>query len=92
MWEQVDKMGTPWINEEIKEDRIMKLETENHKDLLIKEMNEEFSMEELNRAIDNCRDKSSPGMDGIEYKMIKGLQRGHRLILLDLFNYSFLTG
>lgn len=58
----------------------------------MRKMNEEFSMEELNRAITNCRDKSSPGMDAIEYKMIKGLERGHRLILLELFNHSFFTG
>lgn len=29
--------------------------------------------EEMERAIRNCKDKSSPGMDQIDYKMIKRL-------------------
>lgn len=89
---EVEKIGVPWANEEIKEDSFKMLELENSKDLLMKEMNKEFGLEELNRAIDNCKDKSSPGVDEIEYKMIKDLEKRHRLILLDLFNYLFLSG
>lgn len=38
-----------------------------------KDLNQCFTMEELERAIRNIKEKSSPGMDQIEYKMIKGL-------------------
>lgn len=55
-------------------------------------MNSKFSMEELNRAIMSYKDKSSPGMDGIEYKMIKGLCQGMKEIMLILFNEVFERG
>lgn len=45
-----------------------------------------FKREELNRAIKSCRDKSGPGLDKIEYKMIKGLSDRSRNELLDRIN------
>lgn len=38
------------------------------------DMNSYFEKEELDRAIDSCKDKSNPALDKIKYKMIKGLR------------------
>lgn len=81
----------PWVNEEEEIVRIRKLEKDNDKDNFMKKMNCEFSIQELDRPIANCKDKSSSGVDGIEYKMIKGLDKEFRMILLELINFSFRT-
>lgn len=44
----------------------------------------DFNMEELERALRNCKDKSSPGMDQIDYKMIKKLPNEMKKELRDI--------
>lgn len=51
-----------------------------------------FKREELDRAIESSRDKSSPGLDKVEYKMIKGLSDKSRDELLCRINYAFEKG
>lgn len=51
--------------------------------------NNRFTMEELDRAVRACRDKSSPGMDGIDYKMIKLCTAKFKECLLECINFSF---
>lgn len=53
-------------------------------------MNKSFTKEELDRALGACTDKSSPGLDGIEYKMLKG--KRFRSELLERLNYAFESG
>lgn len=56
------------------------------------ELNRLFTIEELDRAIRNTKEKSSPGRDGIEYKMIKKLKVRFRMELLKIYNWCFTTG
>lgn len=44
---------------------------------------------ELERAIGVSRDKSCPGLDGIEYKIFKKLTKRFREELLKRMNYAF---
>lgn len=53
--------------------------------------NQLFHEEELIRAISYCREKSSPGLDGIEYRMIKMLSLCFKQ-LLKIFNFCFKEG
>lgn len=54
-------------------------------------LNGEFTRAELDRALNSCRDRSSPGPDGIDYKMLKRCPEKYKLILLDCINYSFVN-
>lgn len=72
--EQIEKIGLPLVEEMNVDTKLLELEN-NIIGTDMEIMNSKFSMEELNRAIVNCKDKSSPGMDGIEYKMIKDCVR-----------------
>lgn len=53
-------------------------------------MNGPFDRVEFNRALLKCRDNSSPGRDGIEYKMIKNLSEYLKDSLLDCMNEAFI--
>ncbi|CAD6215527.1 GSCOCG00000336001-RA-CDS [Cotesia congregata] len=48
-----------------------------------------FSREELDFAIDNLKTKSSPGPDGIDYKMIMELPEEGKKLLLRFYNEIF---
>lgn len=50
-----------------------------------------FNRDELDRAINSCRDKSSPRLDGIEYDMIKRLTDRFKRELLERLNFAFLN-
>lgn len=87
--EKINSLAIPWAKEEIeKEEHGEKRYAERVRE----KMKQDFTMKELTRAVGNCRDKSSPGLDGIEYKMIKDLSEKARKILLVLYNYSLATG
>lgn len=58
----------------------------------MEKMNRKFSMAELDRAIESAEVKSSPDVDGIEYRMIKGLCEGVKEIFLSLINEAFERG
>lgn len=69
----------------VQERRLLIKSIENH------ELNDNFSMAELIRAIRSVRRNSSPGLDGIEYTIIKLIPREYLQIILDIFNEFFLT-
>lgn len=83
------KVASPWTK-----DRPLNLEEYNDRaesnDNLYR-MNDEFDINRIGieQAIDICREKSSPGIDGIEYKMIKKLMERFKKELLERFNYAF---
>lgn len=52
-------------------------------------MNDRFTKIKLDRALAGCKDKSSPGLAQIEYKMIKCLPLYLKKCLLNRFNYAY---
>lgn len=56
------------------------------------DLNVQFKEEELERALRNVKETSSPGIDKIEYKMIKKLSPGFKKEILKLFNWCFIKG
>lgn len=54
-------------------------------------MNNAFEMSEFDRAIKCCREKSSPGLDNIEYKMLKLLTNRFKTELLSRMNHAFIN-
>ncbi|XP_058799961.1 uncharacterized protein LOC131669237 [Phymastichus coffea] len=52
----------------------------------------EFTFAELNLALESRSDKSSPGLDGIDYYTLKKLSLKYRLVLIDIFNEMYRTG
>jgi hypothetical protein len=51
-----------------------------------------LDIEELNSATDRVKVESSPGLDGVDYKVIKNLPEGMRKVLLALYNELPQTG
>ena len=56
------------------------------------ELNEFFSLNELNSAITQCKNKSSPGQDNISYEMIKQIPKSSLRILLTMYNQLWAEG
>ena len=54
-------------------------------------LSSEFSFAEFNLALDSRNTNSSPGLDGIDYYILKSSLK-YKLILLDIFNEMFSTG
>ncbi|XP_046750589.1 uncharacterized protein LOC124413847 [Diprion similis] len=48
-----------------------------------------FTFEEFNKALNSCKIKSSPGLDGIDYTILTKLPIKYKLILLDIYNGMF---
>ncbi|CAG5109312.1 Similar to RTase: Probable RNA-directed DNA polymerase from transposon BS (Drosophila melanogaster) [Cotesia congregata] len=55
-------------------------------------LDQPFLLEELEVAIDKGNTNSSPGIDGIDYQIIKRFPEKLRKLLLALYNEIFLTG
>lgn len=55
-------------------------------------LDQPFLLEELEVAIDKGNTNSSPGIDGIDYQIIKRFPEKLRRLLLALYNEIFLTG
>ncbi|RLU17298.1 hypothetical protein DMN91_009531, partial [Ooceraea biroi] len=55
-------------------------------------MNAVFTMDELHRALIMIKKNSAPGMDGIDYLMLKNLPVKGRKMLLNIFNDIWLSG
>lgn len=51
-----------------------------------------FNYTEFNIALDSKKNKSSPGLDGIDYNSLRNLPYKLKLILLDILNAIYLTG
>ena len=54
--------------------------------------NKEFTLKELNGAINQAKNKSSPGEDHIHNNMLKHLPAATRTLLLNIFNRIWLEG
>lgn len=81
--EEINKISKPWVPEE-------ELKIEYNKGEKFEKweenLNKEFSMTELDRVLRKTRIKSAPGLDGIEYRMIKELSYTFKNELLKIFN------
>ena len=55
-------------------------------------MTADFTMYELNSAINKLKNKKSPGSDGISNEMIKHLNQTGKTVLLSIFNQSWKIG
>lgn len=84
--ETIDNLAPPWVaeNPETKKEEINRQMEESGKML-----ERDLTMEELNSAIRRTNGNSSPGKDGIDYKMIKMLPQKFKDELLKLLNFAF---
>lgn len=62
-------------------------EREENKD---ERLNDDISKEEVTRAINCCKQNLSPGLDGIEYEMLRRLPVGYIDIITDIFNHTYI--
>lgn len=76
---EIDKLAPPGVP--IKQIEIKRVQEQNRGIL-----DKEFGIEELSRAEDMIRRNSAPGMDGVEYRMLKELPEEMKVILLGLYN------
>lgn len=103
----MEKIASPWVEKECDIEEKIKDEEkrrEEKKEKIGKEVKDkeeqedeadldmQFKKEELERAIRNVKEKSAPGLDGVEYKMIKELPNGYKEEILKLFNWCFTKG
>lgn len=87
----MDKVAPPWSEERPVD--LLEQEVMDNLDSDTKRKNERpFDKVEFNRALLKCRNNSSPGRDGIEYKMIKNLPEYLKDSLLDCMNEAFIKG
>lgn len=88
---EIDKVAPLWIKN--KPQDLNEIEDERLREEIINnDFNREFIWEELRRAIERGNDKSSPGLDGIDYKMLKNLSERFKKELLVFFNYAYRSG
>lgn len=76
--EALDKLAPPWV--QTNPDSIPGIHKKNEF------FDVPFSYSELNFALDNKKTCSSPGMDGIDFDILKKLSPKFKLLLLDIFN------
>lgn len=91
--EEVEKLARPWVEESDRQEDKEEEETEKGKKQEqtnnTNRIDGVFTKEEFERALRRCKEKSSLGLDGIEYKMIKGLSDKFKIELLKLYNYAY---
>ena len=51
-----------------------------------------FTLTEFNLALNSRNSKSAPGLDGVDYDIIKNLPFNYKLILIDIYNEMFTMG
>lgn len=76
---EIEKLGPPWVRYNEKSKGISEQEREE-------EMNKKISTEELDRALRKVRGNASPGIDGIDYRMLKEMPRKIRNEMTAIFN------
>ncbi|KMQ90584.1 hypothetical protein RF55_9640 [Lasius niger] len=81
---EIDKLAPPNVMENLRLNEEDMTE-EGH-------LNEEFSREEMKRALEMIRRNSAPARDGIEYRMLKDLPDEMKNIMLEIFNEIWITG
>lgn len=91
--EEINKIAPLWVEQrnEIEEEEEKARDERNVKEKE-EDLNLPFKEEELERALRNVKESSSPGIDRIEYKMIKKLSPGFKGEILKLFNWCFING
>lgn len=79
----IDKLCPPWVctNPDILPDCPENEFLDSH-----------FTFSEFNRALEEKRNDSSPGMDGISFEVLKRLSPKFKLLLLDIFNEMYDRG
>lgn len=83
--EEISKIAPPWVHvQEIRETSV------NEDDEF--GLNKEFTKDELNRALRQLKNKTSPGQDHVENTMIKKLPGCILKELLEIFNTLFKEG
>lgn len=55
-------------------------------------LNATFSFTEFNLALESRKTTSSPGTDGIDYRIVHKLSVKYKLLLLDIFNEMYSSG
>lgn len=78
------ELSPPWVQEE----RINIEEREEDKD---ERLNDDICKEKVTRTINCCKKNLSPGLDGIEYEMLRRLPVGYIDIITDIFYHIFKT-
>lgn len=98
---EIDKIAPPWVKNEEEiilndlqqkdknTDKEHSKGTQEHEDIY---MNKEFQIEEIYRAIQSTKEKSAPGRDNIEYRMIKELTEVYIKEILKIFNWCYKEG
>ncbi|RLU23006.1 hypothetical protein DMN91_005284, partial [Ooceraea biroi] len=81
----IDTLAPPWVAEDRK--RCIYQSDHCHEDI-----DNPFSLEELDRALQMIRKDSAPGLDGVDYSMLKKLPILGKHILLDIFNSVWSSG
>lgn len=66
--QEIGKLSPPWA-------QIKKINVPLAEEIREDGLDKEFTMAELERALRNVKDKSAPGLDNIEYRMLKGLTK-----------------
>lgn len=77
------KLAPPWVEDWYEDLEIIRKENSD--------FDREFSMEELDRALGCTKSNSSPGLDRVDYDMIKKLSFKFKEELLKIFNFCFLN-
>lgn len=95
---EIDKIAPPWVNceEQLTKKEETNKEKYNREDINYNQeemdMNLDFKLEEMYRAIKATKEKSSPGRDNINCKMIKELTEVYVKELLKIFNWCYKNG
>lgn len=76
----LDKIAPPWVG--VDADYIPSCDNNEFFDV-------QFSFSELNIALSSGKKNSSPGIDGIDYEILRALPIQYKLLLLDIFNEMF---
>lgn len=69
--EEIDRLAPP--EAEVEKQKIKEL-IEEYNSEMEEKFSRPFTKEELERTLKNYRDKSLPGLDQVEYRMIKNLR------------------
>lgn len=85
--EEVEKLGRPWVEEEKEEDKhARRMDNRKSEEEWSEKLNDNITMVEYERAMREVKEKSAPGRDKIEYKMIKELPGCFKEEMVKIFN------
>lgn len=79
--ETIDELAPPWV-------QYQEEENEEKNGDRWEDINNDFGMEEMYRALNGIKKITAPGRDGIDYKMLRLLPKEGRRILLFLTHFG----